>query len=79
MSLLSPNTSFLWQCNSTLFQILCCLHSLNGYDSVSEDLYFVFRFDQIDLFYHLKDKFTSLHFSDVELTLLQMICFLDSL
>ena len=38
--------------NSTLFHIVCCLYSLNGHDSVSEDLYFVFRFDQIYLFCH---------------------------
>ena len=38
--------------DSTPFHIVCCLYSLNGYDSVSEDLYFVFRFDQIYLFCH---------------------------
>ena len=38
--------------DSTLFHIVCCLYSLNGSDSVSEDLYFVFRFDQIYLFCH---------------------------
>ena len=38
--------------DSTLFHIVCCLYSLNGYASVSEDLYFVFRFDQIYLFCH---------------------------
>ena len=38
--------------NVTLFHIVCCLYSLNGHDSVSEDLYFVFRFDQIYLFCH---------------------------
>ena len=74
--------SIVVQCSdveSTLFQIVCCLYSLNGYASVSEDLYFVFCFNQIYLFCHLKDQFTSLHCSDVELTLLQIICFLDSL
>ena len=47
--------SLAMQCNdvnSTLFHIVCCLYSLNGHDSVSEDLYFVFRFDQIYLFFH---------------------------
>ena len=66
--------SMVEQCSdvdSTLFQIVCCLYSLNGYASMSEDLYFVFRFDQIYLFCHLKDQFTSLHCSDVDLTLLQ--------
>ena len=66
ISLLSPNTSFLWQCNAAMLIRVFCLYSLNGYDSVSEDLYFVFRFDQIYLFCHLKDQFTSLHCSDVE-------------
>ena len=41
--------------DSTLFHIVCCLYSfLNGHDSVSEDLYFVLRFDQIYLFCHWK-------------------------
>ena len=38
--------------DSTLFHIVCCLYSLNGYDAVSEDLYFVYRFDQIYIFCH---------------------------
>ena len=38
--------------DSTLFHIVCCLYSLHGSESVSEDLYFVFCFDQIYLFCH---------------------------
>ena len=62
-----------------IVHIVCCLYSLNGYDSVSEDLYFVFRFDKIYLCCHWKHQFSVIHMQIRRRTILLMIDFLELL
>ena len=58
---------------------LCWLYSLNGYDSVSEDLYFVFRFDKIYLYRQWIHHFSVFHMQLRRPTILLMIDFLELL
>ena len=65
--------------DSTLFHIVCCLYSLNVMIQCRKIYILCFVSTKYISFVTENIICTSLHCSDVELTLLQIICFLDCL